>query len=353
MAEASNLRQTNEQALFVRRNNNRRGNRNRGRGRGNSQNANKREATDSTNAINRAMRDCPERSNESRWSNQRNNSRGRGRRGRRGQSYQNQQSSGRSNQQSETTTQQTSTYDESAVRALITVIDDCEIKQSIWVADSGCSVHMTPAKLWLYDYEEFERKIPIKVGNNEIIVALGSGKIRTTVGILHDVHYVPNVSDNLFSIGTTVDHGISFRGAAKPKRIMFEENGRTIFEAKFERGVFVMSMDICTPSKVAYSASLSEWHERFVHVSSETIKHMVKHNVVDGLEISNKTKEPASTDCAIGKIHRCSHPESDRQRATKPGLTLHFDTAGPFRIRSMVVLTTSYYVRTNIHLIAW
>ena len=84
------------------------------------------------------------------------------------------------------------------------------------VADSGCTSHMSPRREWLCDYKSFAEPIKIRIGDDSIILALGSGTIKTNVGKLTNCYYVPDLCANLFSISAACDLGIDFQ---------FDQNG--------------------------------------------------------------------------------------------------------------------------------
>jgi len=81
--------------------------------------------------------------------------------------------------------------------------------------DSGATQHMTSRKEWFRTYMEFDRPVPIKLGNNNVIYAKGKGEIGVQLqgdvanpsSILTDVLYAPNIRKNLFSIGKTMSIG--------------------------------------------------------------------------------------------------------------------------------------------------
>ena len=70
---------------------------------------------------------------------------------------------------------------------------------STWIADSGCSFHMTPRSEWICNYTPFEEAKQIALGDNHCIPAVGMGAIKTSFGELKEVHLVPELSANLSS----------------------------------------------------------------------------------------------------------------------------------------------------------
>lgn len=67
------------------------------------------------------------------------------------------------------------------------------MKDSTWTVDSGCSSHMTRHRVWMNQYSEFNTPVRIKLGDDRIVYARGSGCISTTFGTLKDVLHVPDL----------------------------------------------------------------------------------------------------------------------------------------------------------------
>jgi len=76
------------------------------------------------------------------------------------------------------------------------------------VFDNGATDHMTYEDNLFVSYTNFEEPKPVRVGNNNIILAYGYGRINTEMFVngkwipsfLTDVWYVPKVGVNLFSL---------------------------------------------------------------------------------------------------------------------------------------------------------
>lgn len=198
---------------------------------------------------------------------------------------------------------------------------------SIWVADSGASSHMTYNKKWLRNYEEFEEPIKVRMANHSSIDALGIGDIVTDQGIIYDVKYVPEASNNLFSESSCAMKGVVTETNDEGK--IFKLENRELFRANQENGIYVIKFDVQVPrDELHANTALGEWHQRFGHISRKTIKKMADEKIVEGLKISDSTMDEC-LDCAINKAKRASHQERTSTRANKPGRVLHMDTVGP------------------------
>ncbi|CCG84950.1 protein of unknown function, partial [Taphrina deformans PYCC 5710] len=88
-----------------------------------------------------------------------------------------------------------------------------------WIVDSGATSHFTNQLKWLFDYKPFHTPLTINAAkpDSNPLVALGSGKavIKThymTISLL-DVMYVPEITENLLSMGALDEKGIAFTGS--------------------------------------------------------------------------------------------------------------------------------------------
>lgn len=217
---------------------------------------------------------------------------------------------------------------------MMAIESETKLDTAIWIADSGCSIHMTPNQNWINDYKPFEQEKHIVLGDNHQIPAMGSGWIHTEFGQLRDVHYVPGLSANLFSIASATNRGVEAR--CTKEGIKLEKDGQEILAGKREHGIFTLKFQVSGGEDKAYSAiPLSEWHEKFGHVSTDVIKRMAEKKLVEGLQIKDDGKPNQCTDCVLGKCKRASHPGRSTPRATQPGQSLHLDTVGPFKQESL------------------
>lgn len=85
--------------------------------------------------------------------------------------------------------------------------------ESIWFLDSGCSNHMTGDKSWFVELDENFRHF-VRLGNNSRMEVQGKGSVRFEVeGIIQtisNVYYVPNLNNNLLSIGQLQEKQLVF-----------------------------------------------------------------------------------------------------------------------------------------------
>lgn len=94
--------------------------------------------------------------------------------------------------------------------------EELDVSQ-IWFLDSGCSNHMTGFKR-LFDELDESYKKSVKLGDDKEIHVEGKGRVvvqsSSNRQMLHDVYFIPQLSQNLLSIGQMMDNGytIIFEG---------------------------------------------------------------------------------------------------------------------------------------------
>lgn len=216
-----------------------------------------------------------------------------------------------------------------------------EATYSEWAVDSGCTLHMTYNKDWLFNYKVLELPTPIHLGDGSVIAAVGKGEVHTCIGRMLNVYYVPSVSYNLYSIKSAALNGL---------KTVFNENGLNIFgdgqqiiEGYYDDGLYKIELYVRTgvSSEKALAVACKEiWHKRLGHVSYGTIDNMVKKNAVEGLKIGDEKEQ--CKECLEGKCTRTTHPTRTTEKAKKPGHSLHLDTVGPVSMKSLA--NSTYFV---------
>ena len=107
-------------------------------------------------------------------------------------------------------------------------------REDMWFLDSGCSNHMCGKKEYFSDFDGSFRDL-VKLGNNSSMVVMGKGNVRLQVNgiilIITGVFYVPELKNNLLSIGKLQAKGLSIlfqNGTCK----VFHLERRLIMETK-------------------------------------------------------------------------------------------------------------------------
>lgn len=216
-----------------------------------------------------------------------------------------------------------------------TSLTSTDYENSTWIADSGASFHMTSNLKWISNYETFKAPIRVKLGDDHLIEALGSGQILHSSGTLQPVYYLPAISSNLFSISSCAKNHKIFSFTTDEAIVFFKDQKELFRGVLTPSGIYEITFKIKrSPCSNLMSASLTEWHDRMGHVSNEILNHMANNNIVEDLNISNINR-PVCEPCIYGKQRKASHPPKSTPRGSKAGEILHFDTIGKMPIASL------------------
>lgn len=208
-------------------------------------------------------------------------------------------------------------------------------RKGVWFLDSGCSNHMTGEKSWFTELND-GFKHSVRLGNNSRLMVEGKGNIRFEVEgitqVITDVYYIPNLSNNLLSIGQLQEKQLKF----------VIENGTCIIYHP-QRGQIVKTKTTLNRMFLIYAKnkSISEkclkveeedlgslWHRRLGHLNNMSIQIMQKKELVKGLP-SMKNEGNVCTVCNVGKQQRGKFPKKSKWRATEKLELIHTDLCGP------------------------
>ncbi|CAJ2639700.1 unnamed protein product [Trifolium pratense] len=205
-----------------------------------------------------------------------------------------------------------------------------------WLIDSGCTNHMT------YDRTLFKDLKPtqiskVRIGNGGYISAKGKGTvvISTSSGIktISDVLYVPDIDQNLVSVGQLIEKGfkVSFENQLC---LIFDTTGREILRVKMRGKSF--SFDPIEEEQSAYFTEVSPtelWHKRLGHCHIQRMMNMKNNDMTRGLPVLSNHL-PNCNACQFGKQIRKPFPKTVWRASQKLQL-IHTDVAGPQRTPSL------------------
>lgn len=226
-----------------------------------------------------------------------------------------------------------------------------------WWIDNGATKHVTNCSDLFVDFKEFESPCIVKAAGEEILKAIGKGKIKIMSSVngqskmltLKDVWYVPKITRNLFSVLAAQDRNPNSEFRSKStscwlkinKEIVlcgFREIRGTLYKAAIKPIVPKHRLDI----NIAVGDSMLQlYHERWGHQDKQHVKNMLERELGIKVKLEKEVCEP----CMYGKSHRLSF--GTRIKATKPGELISTDVCGPFaesfaKKRYLVVFKDSY-----------
>nr|BBP47129.1 putative gag-pol polyprotein [Torenia fournieri] len=184
-----------------------------------------------------------------------------------------------------------------------------------WLIDSGCTNHMTYNKQLFRDMSS-KINSKVRVGDGKYISVHGKGTVAISTysgtKLISDVLYVPDINQNLLSIGQLMKKGF---------KVIFEDcyciikdaSGRELFKVKEKGGSFILNL-------------IEEEH--FVFQAKENVIEVCHYHPQELLKIKSKEMEkyiPELDDCVLNQACRAS---------TKLQF-IHTNIAGPQRTPSL------------------
>ena len=217
---------------------------------------------------------------------------------------------------------------------LMAYLDFKQGKTEEWFLDSGCSNHMSDNKDWFSELDENFRHA-VKLGNDTRIVVMGKGSVRLNVdGVTHiisHVYCVPELKNNLLSIGQLQEKGLSILIKNGKCKVSHPERGQIMkIDMKGNR-MFVLTATKAPLNPTCFQMKLEEesqlWHNRFGHLSYTGLKTLSSKQMVNGLPAVTVPRE-ICTYCLTGKQHRKPMPKKSLWKASNKLQLVHADVCG-------------------------
>ncbi|XP_028189031.1 uncharacterized protein LOC114375447 [Glycine soja] len=109
---------------------------------------------------------------------------------------------------------------------------------NLWYLDTGCSNHMIGHREWFVNIDD-KVKSKIKFADNSSVIAEGIRKVMIQRkdgqhSFINDVLYVPNMKNNLLSLGQLLEKGYSMQMKYSQMK-MFDSNRRLILKSPLSR----------------------------------------------------------------------------------------------------------------------
>lgn len=199
-------------------------------------------------------------------------------------------------------------------------------KEALWFLDSGCSNHMTGDKQWFIYLDEAFRQV-VKLGNNTKMEVMGKGSIKLKfngVGqVITDVYYLPELKNNLLSIGQFQERDLAILIQNRMCKIYHPSRGLIIQAPMSVNRMFALLAEPetqahSTPScfKATSEEEVDLWHRRFGHLHLKGLRTLSHKKMVKGLP-SLDVSPKVCTICMVGKQHREKIPKKSLWRATQ------------------------------------
>ncbi|KAH9681306.1 hypothetical protein KPL71_026926 [Citrus sinensis] len=211
---------------------------------------------------------------------------------------------------------------------------------NLWYLDSGYSNHMTGERdIFISLDQSFNSQV--KLGDGKMQKAVGKGiiAVHTKGGnkkLISDVLYVPNLTQNLLSVGQLIQKGFPIYFDDEKCKIIDKTNNHTVAVVEMSKNkVFplVMPLDENVALKTENSDLSNLWHLRYGHLNYKGLNLLKQKNMVIGLPDIGRY-EKVCEGCIYGKMHRLPFPKNS-WRAKAPLELVHADICGPTRTFSL------------------
>ena len=202
----------------------------------------------------------------------------------------------------------------------------------VWILDSGCTQHTIYQKELFVSMTSVDRGPMVGIsGPGPKSEAIGTIRLKCLV---HDelktvdfsnVLYTPNARVNLLSVSQIVNKGADIQVTKQGAQIKL---GQLHLTASTSQGLWILQTSASPIALNAISPAVVDlWHSRLGHLGEQNIKKLA--HISTGIDLERDLKDkPACANCALGKLHACSH-RAPIKRASMPLELLHGDLIGP------------------------
>ena len=150
---------------------------------------------------------------------------------------------------------------------MATCFSGCESSES-WLIDNGCTNHMTNNKELFRDLRQ-TNITKVRIGNGDYISVKGKGTIEIAscsgIKLIPDVLFVPEIDQNLLSVGQLIEKG--FKVAFEEKYCLIKDAaGQDIFKVKMKGKSFTLNPLEEKQAAFPLKENITEiWHKRLEH----------------------------------------------------------------------------------------
>nr|KYP76948.1 Retrovirus-related Pol polyprotein from transposon TNT 1-94 [Cajanus cajan] len=216
--------------------------------------------------------------------------------------------------------------------------ESCDNGDGSWYLDSGCSNHMAKDQSIFKDIDN-SVKVKVRLGNGTMVESQGKGTVvvETKKGtrLIKDVLLVPNLKENLLSIGQMMENGYSLHFERDICKI-YDSKRVEIGQVKMEKRNRSFPLSFNCGTNLAMKVEVDDswlWHRRFGHFNIHALKLLHQKGMMRDLPNLKENNE-ACEGCLLGKQHRLPFSTSKAWRAKDLLELIHTDVCGPMRTPS-------------------
>ena len=200
------------------------------------------------------------------------------------------------------------------------------------VVDSAATHTFIKDEELLSNVRELIPPIPVRMGNNNKVLATKAGDLVIDGVCFNDALFVPDMVHNLLSTQTLDDDPTNKWELTKTTCALLR-GGKIVLSGRTQFGLYVLDNDkvwealISSVPTAKPDSDLLSWHRRLAHLSLREVWKLGRAGKLDG-EWSSTFVPEECVSCIMGKGKRLPSPPSD-VRANAAGQVVHVDLWGP------------------------
>jgi len=185
-------------------------------------------------------------------------------------------------------------------------------------------------------FKDIDKSVNVKVrlGNGATVESQGKGTVmvETKKGMkfIKDVLLVPNLKENLLSIGKMMENGYSLHFEKDTCKI-YNSRKIEIGQVKMEKRNRSFPISFKHETNIAMKVEVDDswlWHKRFGHFNTHALKLLYQKNMMRDLSCLKENNESCEG-CLLGKQHRLPFSTDKAWRAKDLLEFIHTDVADP------------------------
>lgn len=206
--------------------------------------------------------------------------------------------------------------------------------ENVWYLDNGASTHMCGNRRFFYQLDEAVMG-KVRFGDDSRINIEGKGSVRFVFDkgekkVLNNVYYIPGLKSNIISLGQATEVGCEVQMRDNTLSLFDQYGGLMVRCTRTTHRLYkvFLNVDLSQCLQIKSVSQSSIWHTRLGHVNNDTLKLMIKKDLVTGVP-DIEVKRETSVSCLLGKQARKPFPQATSFRASTPLELIHGDMCGP------------------------
>jgi GAG-pre-integrase domain len=211
-------------------------------------------------------------------------------------------------------------------------------RENAWILDSGCSHHMTEFNSNFSSLEPYDGGTVTFGNNKRKSKIIGIGTIGVKNLTISNVYLVDGLNFNLLSISQLCDAGFHVKFDVEACYLINDNTNEIVYKGNRIDDMYHLYLHHFKQGETCLSVPINHswlWHRCLAHLSVDTIKNMIKLEVVRGLPIKKMELNHLCDACVKGKQIKSSFKAKDMVSTSQPLQLIHIDLFGPINVPSL------------------